>query len=401
VDLPTPPLLLAKVMIMKARPGIGLNSQRRKTAITVSQPTDLEARVQNDSPESRWRTLIQALTLGNPPVGQVRRGVALTGRAVHSINSMADELEGLRAEAVLGRLLAAHEAVSRLDERARRSPYRASWMQRLLFHEACACQLCEGDLVHVEDLVLLDGNAFSGAPSMGLSSALEILKIWRAAEKAEASSALKAPRPGLTGAVPLPELAGEAADEDAPRCNARHLEAWRRVEVQAQTQPPLMAAALVWDAWLSLLPESRSAWRATLLAALTLKSRGLTPNLVLPLDVGWRLSKYRRHPRHDLATRIGGFLSWAEAAAFEGQREFDSLVLAEGLLRTSLRGRRSNSRMPALVQLLLERPFVSASLAARTLGVTRQAAHTMLKTLGAPVHRLTDRERCNVWSVIG
>lgn len=325
----------------------------------------------------------------------------MTGHAVHGANSIADEIEGFRVEAVLGRLLAAQEAVGRLDERARRSPHRASWMQRLLFQEACACQLSEGDLVHLEDLVLLDGHAFSGAPSIGLSGAVEFLKLWRAAEKADASSALKAPRPGLISAGPLPGSAGEAADEDAPTCNARHLEAWRRVEGRAQTQPPLIAAALVWDAWLSLLPESRSAWRATLLAALTLKSRGLTPNLLLPLDLGWRLSKYRRHPRHDLTTRIAGFLSWAEAAALEGHREFDSLVLAEGLLRTSLRGRRSNSRMPALVELLLERPFVSASLAAKALGVSRQAAYIMLKTLGAPVHRLTDRDRCTVWSVIG
>lgn len=328
-------------------------------------------------------------------------GVCFTGQTDYLVNSMICEVEEFQTEAVLGPLLAAQEAVSRLDERARRSPYRASWMQRVLFHEASACQLFEGDLVHLEDLVLLDGHAYSGAPSMALSSALQILKLWRVAEKGDASSALKAPRPGLIGAGPLAGSAAEAADEDAPTCNARHLEAWRRVEAEGRMQPPLIAAALAWDAWLSLLPETRSAWRAALLAALTLKSRGLTPHLLLPLDIGWRVSKYRRRPGQDLATRIGGFLGWAEAAALEGHKEFDSLALAEKLLRTSLRGRRSNSRMPALVQLLLGRPFVSASLAAKALGVSRQAAHTMLKHIGSPVHPLTDRERCNVWSVIG
>jgi hypothetical protein len=317
------------------------------------------------------------------------------------VNFVTCELEEFPIEAVLKPLLAAQEAVSRLDERARRSPHRAPWMQRLLFHEASACQSFEGGLVHLEDLVLLDGDAFSGAPSMALSSALATLKLWRAAEKADASSALKAPRPGLIGAGPLAELASEAADEDAPTCDAKHLSAWRRVESESRAQPPLIAAALVWDAWLSLLPESRSAWRAALLAALTLKSRGLTRNLLLPLDVGWRFSKYRRHAGDDLATRIGGFLGWAEAAAIEGHKEFDGLALAERLLRASLRGRRSNSRMPALAQLLLERPFVSVALAAKALGVSRQAAHAMLKRIGSPVHRLTDRERCNAWSVMG
>jgi hypothetical protein len=301
---------------------------------------------------------------------------------------------------VLKPLLAAQEAVSRLDERARRSPHRASWLQRLLFHEACACQMYEGDLVHLEDLVLLDGDAFSGAPSMALSSALATLKLWRAAEKADASSALNAARPGLAGAAPLPD-SREASELGGPALNGAHLQAWRRIEAESRKQPPLIAAAMVWDAWLELLPESRSSWRAALLAALTLKSRGLTRNLLLPLDVGWRFSKYRRHPGDDLATRIGGFLAWAEAAAEEGQKEFDSLVLAEKLLRSSLGGRRSSSRMPALVDLLLERPFVSVASAAKALRVSRQGAHAMLEQLGAPAHRLTDRKRCNVWSVMG
>ena len=270
-------------------------------------------------------------------------------------------MEKLRIDAVLRPFAAAQEAVSRLDERARRSPCRDAWMQRALFHEACACQGFEGDLVHLEDLVLLDGHAYSGAPSMALSSALEILKIWRGAEMVDAAGALQAPRPGLMGAKPLPGSAGEAADADAPTCEAVQLEAWRRIEAETRARPPLIAAAILWDAWLSLLPESRSAWRATLLAALTLKARGLTPNLLLPIDLGGRVSKYRRHPGQSVTARIAGFLAWAEAAALEGQKEFDSLKIADDRLRSSVRRCRSNSRMPKLAELLLERPFVSVA----------------------------------------
>jgi hypothetical protein len=190
-------------------------------------------------------------------------------------------------------------------------------------------------------------------------------------------------------------------DLGAPAFDSAHLQAWRGIEAESLQQPPLIAAAMVWDAWLELLPDSRSSWRATLLAALSLKCRGLTPNLLLPLDVGCRVSTYRRRPGQDLSARIAGFLAWAEAAAGEGQKEFDSLALAEKLLRTNLRGRRSNSRMPQLIELLRERPFVSVALASRALRISRQAAHTMLKKVGAPVHRLTDRKRCNVWSVMG
>jgi hypothetical protein len=316
------------------------------------------------------------------------------------VNFIAYDMAALPTEALLEPLLSAQEAIARLDERARRSPHRDAWMQRLLFHEACACQLFEGDLVHLEDLVLLDGHAYSGAPSMALSSTLEILKTWRAGETGDTGGLLSAARPGLAGAAPLAE-AGQARDEHAPVCDRRHLEAWRRVQLETRGLPPLVAAAIAGDAWLSLLPESRAGWRATLLAALTLKARGLTANLLLPFDLGWRSSKYRRQPEQELTARIAGFLGWAEAAAALSQKELDSLVLAEKLLGGSLKGRRSSSRMPELARLLLERPFVSVSLAAGALRVSRQAAHNMLKEIGAPVQRLTDRERCNVWSTIG
>ena len=277
------------------------------------------------------------------------------------MNSPTYDIEALRIESVVEPLLAAQEAVSRLDERARHSPHREAWMQRMLFREACACQLAEGDLVHLEDLVLLDGFAFSGVSSMGLSSALHILKVWRAAERGEAARALSSPRPGLTGSAPLAGSETEVRDAHAPTVRSEQLEGWRRVQRETRHLPPLIAAAIAWDAWLALLPESRSAWRATLLAALALKARGLTRHLLLPIDIGWCLSKYRRDPRQDLTTRIGGFLAWAETTALHGHKEFDGLTLADRMLRSSLRSRRSNSRLPALIDLLLERPFVSAS----------------------------------------
>jgi hypothetical protein len=294
----------------------------------------------------------------------------------------------------------AHEAVVRLDERARRSDLREPWMQRVLFAEVCAAQLSEGDLVHLEDLVLLDGYAYSGAPSMALSSALEILKAWRAASGTDAGDALKAPRPGLIGCPALPTTAAEAADDDSPLCDLPRLQRWRRVQEETQGLPPLLAGAVAWDAWLTLLPESRSGWRAALLAALTLRSRGLTRSLLLPIDAGWRFAAYRPHPRHDFAMRIGGFLTWVQAAARFGQKEFDSMAIGERLLRSELAKRRSNSRVPQLVELLLARPFVSVPLAAKALRISRQAAHAMLKQLGSPVHKLTDRLRYNAWTIM-
>jgi hypothetical protein len=290
----------------------------------------------------------------------------------------------------------ANDALVRLDDQARRSVHAPAWGGRLLFGEACAAQLLEGELVHVEDLLLLDGHAFSGAPSSALSSALTILKAWRAADAARPGAVLTAARPGLvadagTGAPVVETL--------APEFSSAALEAWRRVQAEARALPALLAAAVAWDAWLVLLPESRSAWRATLLAALTLKARGLTAHLLPPIDTGWRLSGYRREARHDFATRMEGFLACVEAAARDALMQLDSLTLAAGMLQTTVARRRSTSRMAPLVDLLLAHPFVSVRLVANRLGISRQAAHGLLKRIGAPVHKITDRQRDNVWGV--
>jgi len=62
--------------------------------------------------------------------------------------------------AILDAFLRVDEALSRLDERARWSPLQAPWSQRLLFRNACAAMHTQHCVVHLDDLVLLDGHAF-------------------------------------------------------------------------------------------------------------------------------------------------------------------------------------------------------------------------------------------------
>src|SRR4051812_47549296 len=50
----------------------------------------------------------------------------------------------------------AEDAVARLDERVRHHPLAEGWAERAHFAEACAALWLEGDLVHLEDLVLRD-----------------------------------------------------------------------------------------------------------------------------------------------------------------------------------------------------------------------------------------------------
>jgi Protein of unknown function (DUF1612)/HTH DNA binding domain len=163
--------------------------------------------------------------------------------------------------------------------------------------------------------------------------------------------------------------------------------------------PPLLAAAIAWDAWLMLEPDQRGAWRAPLIAALVLKARAKTRHVLLPLDTGRRFGTYRRHPNHDLAARLAGFLEWARIAAEQCIKDLDTLTLAAELLRSKVKGRRRNSRLPALVDLLLSRPLVSVPMAAKALRCSNQAVEAMLLLLGSIPREMTGRGRYRAWGI--
>ena len=149
-----------------------------------------------------------------------------------------------------------------------------------------------------------------------------------------------------------------------------------------------------------LEPNQRGPWRAPLIAALVLRARAKTCHILLPLDTGRRFAKYRWHPNHDLATRLSGFLEWARTAAEQSIKDLDTLTVAADMLRAKLKGRRRNSRLPALVDLLLSRPLVSVPMAAKALRCSNQAVEAMLPLLGCTLRELTGRGRYRAWGII-
>jgi hypothetical protein len=307
--------------------------------------------------------------------------------------------EKLPLNAILAPLLAAEDAIARLDERARNSPLRKGWIERLLYREACASRLAAGELVHLEDLVLLDGGALTSTMTPDLSSAWHVLGVWRRASKADPLQLLQSQRPGelITGII-LPIDAPDYFYDPNWNEDARLTE-WRRVLEETKRLPPLLAATIAWDSWLMLEPDQRGAWRAPLIAALVLRARAKTRQFLLPLDTGRRFAKYRRHPNHDLATRLAGFLEWARTAAEQSIKDLDTLTLAAEMLRSKLKGRRRNSRLPVLVDLLLSRPLVSVPMAAKALRCSNQAVEAMLLLLGSIPREMTGRGRYRAWGI--
>lgn len=298
--------------------------------------------------------------------------------------------------------LAAVEAVIRLDERARCSPLRDGWRRRLLYGQAAGCTLAEGELIHLEDLVLLDGGAYDGPGSVPLAFSLQVLQAWRRALLTnDPAGLLVTARPGLEDEREgdAPGLLSHSSDE-RELVEPERMEAWRRALQESRHLSPLLAAGVVWDAWLSLNPEGGGAWRATLLAALVLRARGMTNDFLLPIDTGRRFAPYRTHPNHGAARRIMGFLSWADAAAKQSAKELDRLTTFERQLLAVTRKRRKNSRLPELVFLLLSRPLISIPMAAKHLGVSSQAVAAMMKELGSIPRPLTERTRYRVWGIV-
>jgi hypothetical protein len=119
---------------------------------------------------------------------------------------------------------------------------------------------------------------------MPLASARIILQTWRHGAAANAATLLRAERPGVGEAEPAPATAAFVAPErrssqrdevdDRALVDVLRRDAWRRVWQQTRSLPALLAAAIVWDAWLTLEPEAQSAWRAPLLARLMHQAGG-------------------------------------------------------------------------------------------------------------------------------
>ena len=68
------------------------------------------------------------------------------------------------------------------------------------------------------------------------------------------------------------------------------------------------------------------------------------------------------------------------------------------LMFRGLEGRRTSSRLPELVELVIAKPLVSAGMVVKTLGVTPQAARRIVLELG--LREMTGRGRFRAWGTL-
>ncbi|TAV64774.1 DUF1612 domain-containing protein [Rhizobium leguminosarum] len=93
--------------------------------------------------------------------------------------SMAYDLAKISMTGLMRPAFDAGVAFARLDERIARSPVGQGWIERQNFADACASLWIDGELVHLEDLVLHDATRDIRTPTHELTIARDVLRTRR------------------------------------------------------------------------------------------------------------------------------------------------------------------------------------------------------------------------------
>lgn len=365
----------------------------------------------------------------------------------------------LPLETLIGPVARATEVLARLDERLARSPVRDGFVERQHFADAAAALWLEGELVHLEDLVLHDAHMDIRTPTHELTRAHAVLRTRRrifaqrpdwalgrdgllaltgrggamsaAAQKNREGEGAEARAVEADGRDDAEDdlLAEEFAEIDAvlarsskilsgtdvpartPRSDERpdliydldwnedeRLAEWQAELAATQEWPLVLRAAILLEAWQGIEVLQHATWLGPLFVAALLRQEGLAANHLSCLHLGAKNIPRERRRARNRSDRLLACLDAIHDAAVAGLKDHDRLVLAKSQMERRLKQRRSSSKLADLVKLVLSRPLVSAGMIQERLKVTKQGALNLVGELG--LREMTGRGRFRAWGII-
>lgn len=173
---------------------------------------------------------------------------------------------------------------------------------------------------------------------------------------------------------------------------------WQDVVAASKTLPAVLRAAILMEAWISIEVLQHAAWLGPLLVAALLRQEGFGPHLLASLHTGAKAIPRERRRARTQDERVLAFVDAIHEAALAGLREHDRLILAKSQLERRLTKRRTSSRLPRLIELVLSRPIISTGIIEQELRVTKQGALNLIAEL--KLREVTGRGRFRAWGVI-